>query len=119
MDESEVVIGAMGIVGVTMVLAMGGINNYKNFVQAHASGQQYEAASPSFTGGNAVKWVLGFGVVTVALVAATESPDLAPLAAAFAGVIALGVLFKKGGTAKDNLYSLFGQGPAPANPTYA
>lgn len=106
------VIGAMAIVGVTMVLALGGINNYKNFVQAHASGNGYQPAVPAFTGGNAVKWVLGFGVVTAVLLAASSSQDFGPLAAAGAGLIAATVLFKKGGEAKGNLYNLFGQGVA-------
>ena len=113
-DKGEVVIGAMGITGVTVLLAEGGINNYKNFVQAHASGNSYEAAAPNFTGGNAIKWLLGLGVTTVALVAVSEDSDWAPLAAAVAGLIAVTVLFKKGGAAKDNLYNLFGQGPAAA-----
>ncbi len=109
MDEGDVVIGAMGITAVTVLLAKGGINNYRNFVQAHASGHSYEAAVPGFTGGNAVKWILGLGVSTAILLAVAASPDWGKLAAAVAGAAALTTLFREGGAAKDNLYNLFGQ----------
>ena len=110
-DEGTVVLGAMGIAGVTVLLGEGGINNYRNFVQAHASGHQYEAAVPNFTGGTVVKWLLGLGVTTGVLLAVADSQEWGTLAAAFASLIAVTVLFKMGGAAKSNLYNLFGQGP--------
>ena len=102
-------LSAMGITGLTVLLGEGGINNYRNFVQAHASGNKYYAAVPNFTGGTVVKWVLGLGVTTGVLLAVADT-QWGQLAAAMAGVIAVTVLFKMGGAAKDNLYNLFGQG---------
>lgn len=111
MDESGVVIGSMGVVLVTTTLALGGINNYRNFVQAHASGNQYQASYPNFTGGSAVKWALGIGVTTAVLLAVAET-QYGNVAAAMAGLIAATVLFKEGGTAYRNLQNLFGASQA-------
>lgn len=99
----DLALGAMGVTGVTVFLAEGYLNNYQNWIVAKTHGTAYtqQASTQDFW-----KWAFGLGVVTVVLVAGSDSDQFGELAGAFAVLIAGGVLLKKGGQAITNLKNL-------------
>jgi hypothetical protein len=102
---NDVVIGAVGLTGVTVFLAEGWLNNYQNWIVAKTHGTTYtqQAATTSV-----FKWVFGLGMVALVLTVAADSEEFSGLAQAFAVVVAGTALFSKGPQATKNLRALVG-----------
>lgn len=102
---SDVVIGAVGVTGLTVFLSEGYLNNYQNWIVAKTHGTTYTQQAPTV---NFWKWAFGLGVVAVVLSVAAESQSAGGLADGFAVVIAGTVLLTKGTQAVTNARNLVG-----------
>ncbi len=66
---NDTVIGAVGLTGVTVILAEGWLNNYQNWVVAKTHGTTYTQKASTVS---VWRWALGLGVVAVVLTAGAE-----------------------------------------------
>lgn len=99
--SDEVVIGSLGVVGVTALLAGGYVNRYRNFVVGKTTGTT--VANPPANKGQFGTWALAYGVLSLVLLAGSGNPNTRGMTQAFAGLIAGGMLIKKGPDAYANL----------------
>jgi nicotinamide riboside transporter PnuC len=107
--RDDAVLAAMGLTGLTVFLANGYLNNYKNFVIAKTHGVTYTQASPTT---NVWAWGFGLVMVTVVLTAAAGSDEVGDLAKGFAVLIAGTTVFAKGQAAVTNAKGLVAATPA-------